>query len=85
MYFSHINYGQKDVDVGNLKSPSKKQFMQQKLFVPTTTSVEEQPPPPTPKVKLITINTKIADSFEENCEVEDDIKEEIVRKFFLWK
>jgi hypothetical protein len=63
---------------------SEKQFVQQQLFVPTTTSVEEQPSLPTPQVQLITITTKIADSFEENCEVEDDIKEEVDGEI-LWK
>ena len=45
--------------------------------------MEEQPPPPTPKVELITITMKIADSFKENCEVVDDIKEEIVGEIFV--
>ena len=83
VYEENINYGEKDVDVVNLELPSKKQFMQQQLFVPTTILVEEQPPPPTPKVELITITTKIVDSFEENCEIVDDIKEEIVGEIFV--
>jgi hypothetical protein len=34
-------------------------------------------------VQLITITTKIVDSFEENCEVEDDIKDEIDGEIFV--
>jgi hypothetical protein len=34
-------------------------------------------------VQLITSTTKIDDSFEENCEVEDDIKKEILGEIFV--
>jgi hypothetical protein len=69
--------------VKKVELPSKKQFVQQQLFVPMTTLVEEQLPPPSSHVQLITITTKIGDSFEENCEVEDDIKEEIIGAIFV--
>jgi hypothetical protein len=45
--------------------------------------MDEQLSPPPPQVQLITSTTKIDDSFEENCEVEDDIKKEIVGEIFV--
>jgi hypothetical protein len=45
--------------------------------------MEEQLLPPPLQVQLITITTKIDDSFEENGDVEDDIHEKIVRGIFL--
>ena len=45
--------------------------------------VEEQLSSPPPQVQLIMSTTKTDDSFEENCEVEDDIKEEIVGEIFV--
>jgi hypothetical protein len=45
--------------------------------------MEEQLLPPPLQVQLITLTTKIDDSFEENGDVEDDIHEKIVRGIFL--
>ena len=86
-YEANINYGERYVEAVNLvkkvELPSEKQFVQQQLFVPTTTVVEEQLLPPPSQVQLITITTKIGDSFEENCKVEGDIKEEIIGEIFV--
>jgi hypothetical protein len=85
-YKENINYGERNVEAVNLVKKvellSEKQFVQQ-LFDPTTTPMEEQPSPPPLQTQLITITTKIGNSFEENCEVKDDTKEEIVGETFV--
>ena len=83
VYEENIKYGERDMDVVNWELSSNKQFMQPLLFDPTTIPMEEQPPPPSLQVQLITITSKIGDSFEENCEVEDDIQEKIVGEIFV--
>jgi hypothetical protein len=56
--------------------PSEKQYVQLQPLVPATVSVEEYPP----QEQLITITTEIndnGDSFDEDNQVEDDIKGKI--------
>jgi hypothetical protein len=53
---------------------SEKQYVQPQPLVPTTVPMEEYPP----QAQLITITTEIndnRDSFDEENQVEDDIKE----------
>jgi hypothetical protein len=48
-----------------------------------TTPMEEQLPHLPSQIQLIMITTKIGNFFEENCEVEDEIKEEIIGETFV--
>jgi hypothetical protein len=70
IYEENVSYSEK------VELPSEKQYVQLQLLVPATVPVEEYPP----QAQLITITTEIndnGDSFDEDNQVEDDIKGKI--------
>jgi len=76
IYEDNVSYGEK------VELSSEKQYVQPQPLVPATVPVEEYPP----QAQLIKITTEInnnGDSFDEENQIEDDIKEKIFGEIIM--